>query len=149
MSILITLRELLISILLWPPFNVIIGLFFATIGARLPDIDLAPVLPIRHRSAWTHGPVLPLVLAWAGGQWPHWNVVLVGLQAGICVHLLWDAFPRSWHGSALINLAPLRGSLSAPLSFLLIGGSAALSGWLAIQMLGGIGSLLSVIPIRF
>lgn len=79
----------------------------ALIGYRLPDIDLAPVLPVRHRSAWTHGPVIPAALVWAANAWPEWRHVCIGLQCGVFVHQLRDLFPRAWRGSALINWFPL------------------------------------------
>ena len=102
-----------------PFFQVLIGL---AIGTTAPDIDLAPPLPIRHRSFWTHGPLLPLgvvyiVTVWRPGWWPlFWSVFLLGLV----VHLAADMRPVSWQGGALIKLFPLRGSFGPFFSWLWI-----------------------------
>lgn len=103
------------------------------VGAVLPDVDLAPVLPVRHRSAWTHGPWFGLGLAWAAQQWPVAQWAVVGLLAGLALHLLNDASPKSWRGAARINLYPLPASLPAVLSWLYITVSAVVALWLFVQ----------------
>jgi len=88
----------------------------AAIGFRLPDIDLAPVLLIRHRSVWTHGPLLPFLAAWLAPRYPEYRYAFVALLIGIAIHLLEDASPKKWRGGALINLAPIPVSLPLVLS---------------------------------
>jgi hypothetical protein len=41
---------------LYVPGAVVIGFI---IGLTFADIDLAPPLPLRHRSVWTHSPIIP------------------------------------------------------------------------------------------
>jgi hypothetical protein len=88
------------------------------VGLTAADIDLAPPLPLKHRSAWTHGPVVP-VLAWLlvrsyPSTWPFAAAFLFTYS----LYLLFDMFPNSWRGSALINLYPIKLSLPPLLSFL-------------------------------
>lgn len=86
---------------------VVVSAVALLIGRTLPDIDLAPVLPLRHRSAWTHGPLLPLAAWWAAQQWPAWWWPAVALCAGLAVHMIEDMWPRRWRGAALVNCYPL------------------------------------------
>lgn len=88
------------------------------IGLKLPDLDLAPVLPLRHRSAWTHGPVLTVGLLLAADRWPAWAWLLLGGMVGCMMHLVSDMLPRSWRGSARINWYPLA-YVSGPVGSLL------------------------------
>ena len=117
------------------------------VGAKLPDVDLAPVGLWRHRSAWTHGPLLPL-LAWRmSDAHPLVWWALVGALPAYAIHLLSDAFPKAWNGGALIKLYPLPGALGAVLSFVYILGGVAACGWVfwkliepvAAQWIGGLG----------
>lgn len=106
------------------------------IGAKLPDIDLAPVFPLRHRSAWTHGPVLALFLYIVSGihLWAWWLVV--GVLPALLVHMLVDCFPRKWHGSATVKLYPLPYSLSPGWSFLWIGCGSCVCGLVWWELAG-------------
>jgi hypothetical protein len=115
------------------------------IGLTLADIDLAPPLPISHRSFWTHSPAIPLALWW----WlenqnanEHLFWLALGFLPGFALHLAYDMFPKSWHGSARISLRPLPGRLPASLSFLylilgMIVGLAA-AAWLVNDLLSAI-----------
>ena len=94
-----------------------------TIGLTAADIDLAPPLPIRHRSAWTHSPVIPALLWWwtshSTNDEMYWLVI--GFLPAFGLHVVYDMFPRAWKGSAKISLHPLPGRLPALLSFLYLG----------------------------
>lgn len=104
-------------------------LFAALIGLKLPDIDLAPVFPFRHRSAWTHGPLPALIIAWLDGHYPLYHNAWIAMLAGIAVHLLADCFPRRWHGMAMINFKPWNKTLKAMGSFWFIATGAFVSGY--------------------
>ena len=101
------------------------------IGLKLPDVDLAPVFFMRHRSAWTHGPLPAIAICLLDDKLPAYHLAWMALLAGIAIHLLADCFPKSWQGSALINFKPLRGSLKPFASFALISFSA----WFSSVML--------------
>lgn len=99
-----------------------VGVF---IGQRLPDIDLAPLGIWRHRSAWTHSP-LWLALWWAVPHGAVWAWALSALWLAVAWHLLADAFPRAWQGSAFINFHPLGRSVGALASWVWLVVSAGL-----------------------
>lgn len=101
----------------------------AYMGYYLPDVDVAPIVPLKHRSAWTHGPLLPLAVLWCAGRWPDYRTAWVCALAGLMVHLIADVSPRKWHGSALVNCFPLPLTLPAPLSFVYIAGSTVVAVW--------------------
>lgn len=106
------------------------------IGAKLPDVDLAPVFPLRHRSFWTHGPFLPTLLTLAAGlSWWSWWVV-AGMLPAVFVHFLLDCFPKHWRGSATIKLYPISYSLSSLTSFLWLALGAVTSGYLWWALVG-------------
>lgn len=99
------------------------------IGAKLPDIDLATVFPLRHRSFWTHGPPLALALYLASRlSWWMWWIV-VGALPAILVHLILDCFPKHWHGSATIKLHPIHFSFQPATSFVWIALGAFYAGY--------------------
>jgi hypothetical protein len=117
-------------------FLLFVGL---TIGATFADIDLAPPLPLRHRSVWTHGPLLPwLLVGWGLDLHPLAWWFVVGFLPALTLHLLYDMFPRRWHGGATIKLFPLPGTLPAFLSFLFLAAGAGYSGYLFWQLVGGV-----------
>lgn len=97
------------------------------IGYPLPDLDLAPVLPLRHRSWLTHGAWLPLGVWWLALQYPEWRLLFLGLLCGLALHLLYDSAPKSWRGSAMVNLFPLPFSLPAWLSVVYIFSAACVA----------------------
>lgn len=116
--------------------TIITGLIGAILGMSFADIDLAPPLPVKHRSAWTHGLPIPLAVWWLSSQYPAaWSFAGVFLIT-YALHLLFDMFPRKWKGSALINLYPVPISLPAFISFfyLLAGVVSAL--WVSALVMG-------------
>jgi hypothetical protein len=98
-------------------YPIFLGIFGAILGLTFADIDLAPPLPLKHRSAWTHGPLVPYAAPFLIGLYPAlWPFVTCFLVT-YGLHLVADMFPRMWSGSALINLYPLHLSLPPLLSF--------------------------------
>jgi membrane-bound metal-dependent hydrolase YbcI (DUF457 family) len=106
-------------------------LFAALIGLKLPDIDLAPIFPFRHRSAWTHGPLPALIVLLLDILHPEYHYSWIALLAGLAVHLLADCFPRRWHGMAMINFRPWNRTLKAMGSFWFIAAGSLVSGYVA------------------
>lgn len=111
---------------------VLIGL---AVGARLPDVDLAPVGLWRHRSAWTHGPLLPLGALWLSALHPLWWWFCMGALPALAVHLLSDALPKAWNGGALIKFYPLPFSLPAFFSLAYIASGAVMCGYVFWRLL--------------
>lgn len=93
------------------------------VGIKFADLDLAPVFRLRHRSIWTHGPLIVWLLMWAMYQysniWLYW--FLVGFFPAHAIHLLADMFPRNWQGGAMIKIDPGRRQLAPILSFAWLG----------------------------
>ncbi len=109
------------------PASVIIGF---VIGLSFADIDLAPPLPLRHRSVWTHSPIVPFAMSFFAYVHPLMPWFLLGFLPAYTLHLLADCFPKRWYGAAKINLYPLNGSLNGGASFLVLAGGAVASVWL-------------------
>ena len=105
------------------------------IGLKLSDVDLAPLPIWRHRSAWTHGPLIALGVWYAAQHFPQWQWAYLALLVAVAIHLLADAFPRKWKGSAHINLYPLAWSLNGVLSFVYLIGSVMACGWVAVRII--------------
>ena len=101
------------------------------VGLTFPDIDLAPPLPLKHRSIWTHGPLIPILLVVLAGISHWWYWAAVGFLPAYAWHLTMDCFPKSWRGSALVNLYPINGVLNAPSSVIvmLAGAVASIGLW--------------------
>jgi len=97
--------------------NVLLTLAGALIGSTFADIDLAPVLPVKHRSAWTHGPLPTALLILLISYQPSAHWFAIGFLPTFSLHLLHDMFPKRWHGAAKINMYPLRITLPALFSF--------------------------------
>ena len=105
-------------------------LFFgAVIGGTFADIDLAPPLPIKHRSAWTHGPLIPFGILYLVNFYPPAWWFAVGFLPAFAVHLVFDMFPKKWHGGAKIKLFPIPGTLPALFSFLFLAVGVGYSGY--------------------
>lgn len=124
----------------------IIGAF---LGLSFADIDLAPPLPISHRSAWSHGLIVPLGIWWAmlntAEAWVYWAGV--GFLPAFALHCAYDMFPRQWVSIANISLAPLPGRLPGLLSFGYLGASVLVSlGVFALLAPGGI-ALVAVLAV--
>lgn len=117
--------------------NAIALIIGATIGLTFADIDLAPPLPIRHRSFWTHGAIIPWLISLFARQHPLAWWFAAGFLPAFALHLLADCLPKKWQGGALISLFPLGGwRLPAPLSLLWIAGGVAAAGYLWWEMVG-------------
>ena len=116
----------------------ILGLLALTFGImaglRFPDIDQS-VGFLLHRSAITHGPLLPLLIfaaaAIGGRSVLRWFAT--GLSVGFAVHLSFDLFPRAWLGYALISV-PVYGWLPAIISWLWIAVSALICLYLGSRL---------------
>lgn len=99
--------------------KIAVALFFgASIGYTFADIDLAPPLPVKHRSAWTHGLLVPIGLLWLTEPGTYMFWFTAAFLPAYALHLFYDMFPKKWHGGAFIKLHPLPGSLGGLLSFL-------------------------------
>jgi hypothetical protein len=101
--------------------------FGALIGIKFADIDLAPVLRIGHRSAWTHGPFTAWLVIYLITPFPWLYWLAVGFLPANAIHLLADMFPRNWKGGAMIKLYPIKRQLSPILSFAWLGLGAWIS----------------------
>lgn len=107
-----------------------------TVGIKFADIDLAPVLRLRHRSVWTHGALIVWFCSWVLSTFPsdlmYW--FFVGFLPAHAIHLLADMFPRNWKGGAMIKIDPIRRELSPILSFAWLGFGVYVSAiqWLEI-----------------
>lgn len=88
-------------------FNPALLVIGAIIGLTAADIDLAPPIPLRHRSAWTHGPIIPFLLL--ACQQPLLTWFALGFLPAYIFHLLADMIPKKWRGGALISWYPLGG----------------------------------------
>ena len=109
------------------------------LGEWFPDVDQRTEL-LLHRSALTHGVLLPLLVSIVVGRS---TLVapkrfVTGASLGVAVHLAFDLFPKAWYGSALVSL-PLIGWLPAPLSGVWIGGSMLLCLCLAAKTVRSFG----------
>lgn len=114
--------------------NFVLFAIGAAIGIKFADIDLALSLPFRHRSVWTHGPLITwiLIALLARYAWVYWFAV--GFLPANAIHLIADMFPRNWRGGAMIKLHPIRRELAPVLSFAWLGFGAYISThhWLQI-----------------
>jgi hypothetical protein len=116
--------------------NAALVILGAIIGATFADIDLAPPLPIKHRSAWTHGPLIPYLVPYLVGLYPILFYFSVGFLPAYSIHLFLDMFPKSWTGGAHINLFPIPFSLPAPLSFLFLAAGVYASAFVLTNLIG-------------
>lgn len=108
--------------------NFLLCLIGAAIGIKFADIDLAPPLPIRHRSVWTHGPLIPWGIVYLIGLYPIGYWFAVGFLPAHAIHLIADMFPRNWKGGATIKLYPIKKELAPILSFAWLGFGAYVAG---------------------
>jgi hypothetical protein len=106
----------------------------ASIGIKFADIDLATPLRLRHRSAWTHGPLAAWLVIYLLSIHPNIYWLAVGFLPANAIHLFADMFPRNWKGGAMINFDPIRKTLAPVLSFAWLGIGAYYSAaqWLQI-----------------
>lgn len=109
--------------------NVLVLWTGAWVGLTAADIDLAPPLPISHRSAWTHGPVFPFALSLATITVGHplltWFAL--GFLPSFALHLAYDMFPRRWVSISKISLMPIPIRLPGWMSFIYLWFSAVIA----------------------
>ncbi len=116
--------------------NFIFCLIGAWIGLKFADIDLAPPLPFRHRSVWTHGPLIVWLVVYLVSLFPIGHWFAVGFLPMHAMHLIADMFPRNWNGGATIKLYPIKKDLAPILSFAWLGFGAYISGMQWLQITG-------------
>lgn len=129
-------------------FDVLLAGAGAIIGLTFADIDLAPPLPLKHRSAWTHGPGVPWAVTFCLSVYPWLWPAACGFLATFAVHLLADMFPKSWSGSAMINCYPLKFSLPPVLSFLYLFSGVIYAGYQLAQISGQIDIVMRLINLN-
>jgi len=114
--------------------NFVLFAIGASIGIKFADIDLAPPLRLRHRSVWTHGPLIAWLVIYLLSLFPSGYWFAVGFLPAHAIHLFADMFPRNWKGGAMIKLHPIKRELAPVLSFAWLGFGAYISGanWLRI-----------------
>jgi hypothetical protein len=119
-------------------FSLLLAAFLAFfLGAKLPDIDLAPIL-WHHRSAWTHGPLWAFLVPFVAALWSPWYMVYAwpAFLVGITFHLFKDLFPKAWVGAALINFQPMKKTFKPAGSILWLLGSAIVTAIKLGKMVG-------------
>ncbi len=121
--------------ILWTTVALMAG---AWIGLKFPDIDQSTDL-LLHRSIFTHGPLIPLVLYLAGQNARHPSARLfpMYLCLGFVVHMAFDLFPAGWSGYALISI-PLYGWLPGWASIVWLAGSVFSCAYLAARLAQGL-----------
>lgn len=75
------------------------------LALKIPDWDLK--FKLRHRSIITHSPLLILILLSCykvGLKYYFFKYFIIGFSLGISIHLLFDLFPKKWHGGALLKI---------------------------------------------
>jgi len=140
----------------------------ALIGIKIADIDQN--LPfMKHRSMWTHGIIVPLVLFWGMTDLGYaildkifeddmlrqimkkgfWFYFEIGFCPAYAVHLASDMFPAQWRGNAKIH-TPL-GRMPALLSQLWLGAGMLASFYVMLNVLDtnwkwllGIGGIVTI-----
>ena len=109
------------------------------IGLRIPDIDQSTWF-LLHRSAITHGPLLPLAafaLALGSGA-PVRRRLGMGVCIGFAIHTAFDLFPRAWQGYALISV-PVYGWTPPVVSWLWLAGTTVICTGLAVRLIRDMG----------
>ena len=100
------------------------GMFIlgAFIGSSFADIDLAPPLLVRHRSAWTHGALVPLAIRYMIEPYTPMFWFALGFLPAYAIHLLADMFPKKWKAGAKVSWFPVgKWRMPALLSFMWLG----------------------------
>jgi hypothetical protein len=64
-----------------------------------------------------------------------YKIFFFAILAGLALHLLADAGPKSWRGSAMINFYPLPFSLPPFFSMLYIFASAMFAAWASVSLM--------------
>ena len=73
-------------------------------GIKLPDWDFK--LRLRHRSILTHSPFVTIIFItlYETKTSYFFKYFIVGFSSAIAIHILFDLFPRKWHGGALLKI---------------------------------------------
>ena len=98
----------------------LILIFFYYVGFKFPDYDFK--FKLSHRNILTHSPLLVIILfvlhqskiltLTYKTKYDITDFVTVGLSLGIAIHLLYDLFPKSFKGTALLQFPIVEKSLS-------------------------------------
>lgn len=122
-------------LVIWIASTMVAG---AWVGLNLPDIDQR-IDFLLHRSALTHGPLVPLIgyLLVQNARSLSFRLFPMFLCLGYVVHLSFDLFPKGWSGYALISL-PVYGWLPPLLSIVWIAASVILCAYLAARLARGV-----------
>ncbi len=110
----------------------VLGLY---LGEWVPDVDQDYGF-LTHRSVFTHGWLLPLLLfsLVAGKRALSLRLFAAGFCLGVAVHLSFDLFPRAWQGFALIHV-PVFGWTYPVISWVWIAGSMLACVYLALRLI--------------
>lgn len=83
-------------------FLLIIISFF--LGIKLPDWDFK--LRLRHRSILTHSPFITIIFItlYEIDSTYFFKYFIVGFSSAMAIHILFDLFPKKWHGGALLKI---------------------------------------------
>ena len=83
-------------------FLLIVVAFF--LGIKLPDWDFK--LKLRHRNILTHSPFVTIIFIalYEIDTSYFFKYFIVGFSSAIAIHILFDLFPRKWHGGALLKI---------------------------------------------
>lgn len=103
--------------LLWTGKLALVLFLGFSMGLTMADIDLAPPLPLKHRSAWTHGPLIPLALWYLDHDDEWFRLFSLAFLPGFALHLCYDMFPKAWRSIACISLHPIPVRIPGVLSF--------------------------------
>ena len=89
-------------------FTVISLVAGLTLGEWFPDIDQRYDF-LTHRSIFTHGLIVPLLLYAMGSglKATPLRLFVSGVSLGVAIHLGFDLFPKAWQGFALIHVPTL------------------------------------------
>ena len=108
------------------------------VGDWFPDIDQQTGL-LLHRSIFTHGPLVPLILFAAASSTKSIQLrwFALGVTLGVSIHLSFDLFPSSWLGFALISV-PTYGWTASWFSWSWIAVSTVACTYLALRLVRGV-----------
>lgn len=142
--------------------EIIVGLLAAiggtSVGVTFADLDqeliLRKLFKLKHRSAFTHGPIPPLFLFLLTTiiQRIIPTYFTIGFCAGNAIHLAFDSAPKKWHGVAKISWAPWGGRLGALGSWLWLIAGTSISLSLSLVLLNSIWEwrfMIIIIPYLF
>ena len=111
-------------------FLLIIVAFF--LGIKLPDWDFK--LRLRHRSILTHSPFITIIFItlYETDASYFFKYFIIGFSSAIAIHMLFDLFPKKWHGGALLKIPFNRITCSKETTKLFLIATSLISIFLAI-----------------